>query len=880
VNLRPYSLWLSLALVLLSGCSVASTCTGNSLSCGGVCVDATSDNLHCGSCSNICPVGTVCTSGACAVPCAVGLLACGNACVDPQTDETYCGASGTCSGTQAGTACAAAQTCQGGTCACPISGQVACGGSCIDPRTSPTYCGASGTCSGTQAGIACAAGLTCQGGSCACPVSGQVACGGACIDPQTSVTYCGASGTCSGASAGNACAPGQFCQSGSCVADCRPVALDLDTPFSTDPAPFASSTNPVAPTAFWGSIAAPRPTNTSWQNIVLGTGQGRLNFLPYQIVAEPVFLDVGTASAVSFSGSVDVPIKRQVMLGAGEFDNSTSRVVQSYDLFSVTLRYSVASGTMTAPLVYGMPYVTVDYANLQPKVLPGPNTITSVNGSSTTGNVTGTRFELALSDGTTWVVYSTASLTFSWIPGQMIASSKFSGTLRVANVPTTGAAAVLDAHAATVPTGGSLEVSVACDVATVRFVYATRGGTGPLLLTAMPHHLARLVSPVTTSLTYPSLSGTLQAVEGSTWTMSLPLSTIGFAAPRPIAPAHIDAVRNALAGDAGFVPDSTLATDTYFYGKQLAKLARLALIADELGDPTTAATLRNRLAPLLAATLDGTNGNPFVYDTTWGGAVTTLAIANPSIQFGQGRYNDHHFHYGYILYAAAALARADPAFEIAHRQQLLALVRDIANPSVADTRFPRFRHMDLFRGHSWARGLDEAIPQNQESTSEAVNAWYALHLLGLARSDSRMSDLGRVLLALEVDGARTYWQIPGASAIYEVPFKQNMCVGRLFEAQATFDTFFGGTGPQYVYGIQMLPFTPASEPLLSPTWIADAWPKMQAAASGATQGWQGLLYMGHAAADPAAAWLQVNTLTGYDDGNSQTNTLWWVATRP
>jgi len=71
-----------------------------------------------------------------------------------------------------------------------------------------------------------------------------------------------------------------------------------------------------------------------------------------------------------------------------------------------------------------------------------------------------------------------------------------------------------------------------------------------------------------------------------------------------------------------------------------------------------------------------------------------------------------------------------------------------------------------------------------------------------------------------------------------------------------------------------------SEQLLSPTWIADAWPKMGAAAAGADQGWKGFLYMAHAVTAPDVAWTEVNTLTGYDDGNSQTNTLWWVATRP
>jgi endo-1,3(4)-beta-glucanase len=348
-----------------------------------------------------------------------------------------------------------------------------------------------------------------------------------------------------------------------------------------------------------------------------------------------------------------------------------------------------------------------------------------------------------------------------------------------------------------------------------------------------------------------------------------------------VAPAHLGAVRTALAGDAGFAPDpATADQDPYFGGKQLAKLARLALIADDLGETATAATLRARLSPLVARWLDGTNGNPLVYDTTWGGVVTTAALANPSAEFGQGHYNDHHFHYGYHLYAAAAVARADPAFAATHRAGLLALVRDIANPSSADPKFPRFRHMDFFRGHSWAAGLSEfGDGQNQESTSEAVNAWYGLHLLGLATHDARMADLGRILLALEIDAARTYWQIPAASTVYQAPFAQNRCVGILFETRAFFGTFFAA-GPEYVYGIQMLPFTPASELLLSPSWVGDAWTEMLAATGGAPLEWQGFLYMAHATIAREAAWTEVIPLMAWDDGNSQTNTLWWVATRP
>jgi endoglucanase Acf2 len=50
------------------------------------------------------------------------------------------------------------------------------------------------------------------------------------------------------------------------------------------------------------------------------------------------------------------------------------------------------------------------------------------------------------------------------------------------------------------------------------------------------------------------------------------------------------------------------------------------------------------------------------------------------------RYNDHHFHYGYFLYAAAVMVRSNssllaksPSMELA----IESLLRDIANPGAA-----------------------------------------------------------------------------------------------------------------------------------------------------------------------------------------------------
>jgi endo-1,3(4)-beta-glucanase len=38
--------------------------------------------------------------------------------------------------------------------------------------------------------------------------------------------------------------------------------------------------------------------------------------------------------------------------------------------------------------------------------------------------------------------------------------------------------------------------------------------------------------------------------------------------------------------------------------------------------------------------------------------------------------------------------------------------------------------------------------------------------------------------------------------------------------------------------------------------------------------------MAHGIVDRPAAWTEVNALSAFDDGNSRTNALWWVATRP
>ncbi|WP_437620605.1 glycosyl hydrolase [Sorangium sp. So ce1151] len=656
--------------------------------------------------------------------------------------------------------------------------------------------------------------------------------------------------------------------------------LDRGKPLSVVEPELAPAPHPLEPGATLSELETPLPTNTTWMNFVLGEGDQRINAAPYDLKALGQGLSISRPEVVVASKSVTTPDVTQLGLSARQA--FTGHAIRSSDLLSVTVEWAAQGGSMTAPIVYGMPYVTTMYDGLTPSVRAGDGVaITSVNGESTSpAEVTGDRFEIELNNGQTWVLYASPAISFEWDALLMNAEGPYTGSLRLALVPGPNAAAVLDEHAAVIPVGGDIKATVTEDTASVRFVWQTKG-EGELLTMALPHHAERLEKAETVDLAYPTVIGQMKGVSGSEWELVYDLSTITWDAPRRVSDQWGDAVVAALEEERGFTPaEDVVGTDPYFGGKQLAKLARLAQIAEAVGKADLAEELRARLKSLINPWLNGENANPLVYDTTWGGLVTTNGLADKAADFGQGYYNDHHFHYGYFLYAAAVLAKGDETWRDNYADKVLWLVRDIANPSAKDPHFTPFRNMDWFRGHSWASGLTPfADGRNQESTSEAVNAWYSVQLLGDALGDEDVMNIGRVLLAVETASAQTYWQIPADSTIYPEPFKNNHAVGVLWSTKADFSTWFGAN-PEYVYGIQLLPITPISESLISRQWIEDAWPTISESTQDAADPWRAFLIAAQATVDKEAAWEAAQELTELDDGLSQTALLYWIATRP
>lgn len=323
------------------------------------------------------------------------------------------------------------------------------------------------------------------------------------------------------------------------------------------------------------------------------------------------------------------------------------------------------------------------------------------------------------------------------------------------------------------------------------------------LMGLLPHHSDALTGRVRALGAYDTVRGPLAIAEGTSFTIRMPVPEI---APDP--PLH-DTLKN----DVDFL--ATLRTevesqndfggDTYAAGKKLLRAALLARLADGTDDEALKASALAKAADGLASWCSGRGGR-YAFDTRLGG------IVGEPTSFGSEHFNDHHFHYGYAIHAAAVVAGLDRGFERRYGDCIDLLVRDIAADR-GDRSFPFLRHMDPYAGHSWANGLTRfADGQNQESVSEAAHAWYAVALWGDVTRDRKLGARGRWLLAMETLGAKSYWFNAGETKTLPAGFAHPMA-SIVWGGKIDYATFFDPSDAA-VRGIQFFPATVALRPLL------------------------------------------------------------------
>lgn len=347
---------------------------------------------------------------------------------------------------------------------------------------------------------------------------------------------------------------------------------------------------------------------------------------------------------------------------------------------------------------------------------------------------------------------------------------------------------------------------------------ALRGTSTDVLQGWLPHqwrgtrHQLKLIAP-----TFATARGTLKLAAGSSFAISWPFRGVVPGLPAPaIGGAHpFDAARMARWLDeqaAEYDRDSAdkrAGGDTYWGGKATLKLVQVWNIAEELKYPA-AERLRGYVREAMSDWFTWTPGEQARYfcryPAPWNGLIGLKT------SFGSGGFTDNHFHYGYHVLAAALLGRYDPAWLKDYGPMARLVAKQYANWERDDRDFPLLRTFDPWHGHSYAGGMSSpGDGNNQESTSEAMQSWAGVFLLGSALGDQAMTAAGAMGYAIESSAVYEYWLDyhgwkDGAAAGNHPPAysAKHTMASVMRDRDFGFWTWFSGR-PIHVYGIQFIP---------------------------------------------------------------------------
>jgi endoglucanase Acf2 len=370
------------------------------------------------------------------------------------------------------------------------------------------------------------------------------------------------------------------------------------------------------------------------------------------------------------------------------------------------------------------------------------------------------------------------------------------------------------AHNHVIDSKVSWQYDEARSVVTTRFALTTKAmeagdnDDGKTLIALYPHQWKHAQATLTDK-TFASVRGAMKLARGTGFETIVPFNGVLPVLPFPagVSPAPLAAQVRV---DADAI--SKHVADTYWMGKQLGRWSTLSLLANHAGERAAekkcVEQMRETLENFLTATrADGSakssSDGLFAYDHTWG----TL-IGYPASYGSDTQLNDHHFHYGYFIRAAAELARRDPAWAARWGDMLRLVIRDIASADRNDPLFPFLRCFDPYAGHSWASGHAQfADGNNNESSSEAVNAWAGVIFFAEAIGDKALRDLGIWLFTTEIEAINAYWF--DVTNEFHHPDYPASVVTMIWGGKGANATWFSAA-PETIHGINWLPFTGAS----------------------------------------------------------------------
>ncbi|KAE8782791.1 putative endo-1,3(4)-beta-glucanase 2 [Hordeum vulgare] len=331
-------------------------------------------------------------------------------------------------------------------------------------------------------------------------------------------------------------------------------------------------------------ILAPLPTNCFFQNFTLKNGDQPEYIHPYSVRSAAAGLTVCYPSR-SHSPSFDIQTFAADLTVSSPSDAAAAgqphRVI-AFDDLSITLDISPS---LRAFLVHGCPFVTVTTAEAAGPVDVSVASVHAFLEAAPCDDVR-TKWRLQMNSGQTFLLYASAPIGLQQASVTQLATPGFSSVIRIAYLPDPAMEAVLDQYSRCYPTAGEATLNKPfCIDYTWR-----KQGWGDLLMLANPLHL-RLLSEdcsvrVLDDFKYRSIDGDLVGVVGDSWVLKTDPLSPTWHSTRGVNDDGVDEVVVALRKDVDSLASSPITTtSSYFYGKAIARAARLALIAEEVGCP-------------------------------------------------------------------------------------------------------------------------------------------------------------------------------------------------------------------------------------------------------------------------------------------------------
>ena len=558
--------------------------------------------------------------------------------------------------------------------------------------------------------------------------------------------------------------------------------------------------------------------------------------------------------------------------------DSSQFALEKYSDWSFTGRWLGGDISPTATLAQGSPILwleDVDFRQLR---------ITTIEGSSI--EVDGNH-ALVTTDGRTSLVLAPEGSRIEVQNGKLLVMGMTSGSLAVGLLPdtTSETRSRFLSVAANRPTATQFTWDTISDPYNIRlkFDFQSSNLSTTETIVAVYPHLSRLGTnstplgtPVTSS-TYPSPRGAMEVISTSGFEVRVPNRGVLPTLPAILSLPQQETLRDLVKNDpAAIDPSGTLSRygDTYWAGKAMLKLSQLVQLADITGQLEVRDRILNALKDELNNwfTATGTPGDKhFAYNSEW----DTLQ-GYPDSFGSAGDLNDHHFHYGYFIHAAALIGGFDLAWAQSQRSMIDLLVADVAGTDTAGNMLPRLRNFSPMAGHSWASGHGAfGSGNNHESSSEAMNFATAVILWGEVTQDTGMTGLGQMLYSVEAEAISEYWFNRYGSAFPEdFPHES---LGMVWGDGGSHATWFSAE-PEMIKGINFLPFHGGSlylsEMARDPIALLA---EISALGGGVIDDWPGIILQYEALVDPqSAADRLANGDVSTETGQSAAQTYFWT----